>query len=381
MDKAKVRWLLRIAAITLVVSMLALAISRCGKQSTPPKESIEANTQKMPAVSDQSEDDNTPQHTQWYESTALAERKSSGNYRNDALLKYEYDTKGNTISLGLGSGQLDDYIYLNPRCSEATPHMKIGFYISSSRIDVEICDKVGEPGTAPKNASESNVLIVDRTYDTLVPAIYKDPENYGIRWKNDPMYDGNLSTGTTLYIRAVRLFDGYLVAICRAEIVYDQATNTYRLASLYNADVRNTGELPDAERDRILNDAVDFIRNPERGPVVSYENQAYWDEALKLAKIERRPYTYFDVLYDKNNKVCRKGDFVNCDVYAVNVPLTGFGFVSVYYAPGLQLDGFNTPTRPGSTDLDLQVFGYDAFFPFRKDTLLVVDDFWKPIVE
>ena len=66
--------------------------------------------------------------------------------------------------------------------------------------------------------------------------------------------------GTTLYIRAVNLSSGELIAMCKATIVYDAATDTHHLDALTSSDVVDTGEMTQDEKSVLVQDAITFMQ-------------------------------------------------------------------------------------------------------------------------
>lgn len=299
-----------------------------------------------------------------FESTDRVSNASTGNYRNNVVLSYDYGS--GTISLGIGETGLSDYIYLNPQCSEAESDEthQVGFFITSSRVDVEYSSSTGAAPTDRQNIDCANLVLLGQTYDTAVPAAFEDQTAYGVRWKNDHLVDGIINGGTTLYIRAVNLCNGRLLAICQAEIAYDEAAGEYYLASLRDADVLVTGELDEETRDKLVLDAAHFMQDTGNF-LTDAEN---WTAAIASAKVEKVPKPYFSRFFDADGQHANPSAYAKCEVWAVNFQFTT-GFITVYFAPKLQLLGMENATAPGSTDRDLQPMGYDALNPFTEESI------------
>ena len=301
-----------------------------------------------------------------FEDASLDAQNGSHNYLNDTSLSCAYNSAGDTVSLGLSNNGPKDYIYLNPTCSAATTSHHIGFYITSSRGPIE-------NSTGPASPNNWNYIIAGQTYDTAQPASYIDDANYGVRWRDSALYDGQTNVGTTLNIRVISIgdgsetvHDGNLLAVLTAEIGYDKATNTYKIQSLKNNDTKYTGSLEADERAKLINDAATFM---QQSSIVSSSNQEFWNNAIKGATVEKIAAPYFGYIVDSSVHTIMAGDYKTCDIYAVNLPYPGYGFFTVYAAPQLQLDGLSTATAPGSSDLNLAIIGYDALYPFSESTL------------
>ena len=185
--------------------------------------------------------------------------ESLGNYMNDRILTYDYGS--GTISIGVDLG-VQDYLYLNPVCSEASaePGKQVGFFITASSPRLDISYAEGAAATEELNAQEANLVMLGQTYDTAAPAGYKSAENFGVRWERDTMEINEDDGGTTLYIRAVNLSSGELIAMCKATIVYDAATDTHHLDTLTSSDVVDTGEMTQEEKSALVQDAITFMR-------------------------------------------------------------------------------------------------------------------------
>lgn len=299
---------------------------------------------------------------------------AQGKCRNDSIATYQYDSQGNTISLGVALAKDCEYIYLNPVCSEASPASKIGFFVSTSRVSVNMSDTQFASSDSPKNVNAANVILSadnGRDYDLMVPAAFTSEKEYGLRWKNNPMSDGKSDTGTQIYLRAIRLSDGMIVASCRADILYDSKSDLYMIGTISSNDVSDTKDLTEDERNAIVSDAFDFIYSAERGPGLT-ESQTSWSRSVR-AYVEKLEAPYFSRMYDKDNAPVHARSFSKCDVYAVSIPVPGPGSITCYYAPALQLQGMSNPYAPGEKNLNLELFGYDAFNSAMLKILTKID--------
>ena len=179
---------------------------------------------------------------------------------NDRILTYDYGS--GTISIGVDLG-VQDYIYLNPVCSEASAETgkQVGFFITASSPRLDISYAEGAAATDELNAHEANLVMLGQTYDTAGPLPGTSPLRIlasggsGTQWKINED-DG----GTTLYIRAVNLGSGELIAMCKATIVYDAATDTHHLDALTSSDVVDTGEMTQDEKSVLVQDAITFMQ-------------------------------------------------------------------------------------------------------------------------
>ena len=228
-ERAKliIKLILGIAAIAVCCLFIIFVMRACSAGEDNPDSS------DTPAISDEGQgggstgvSDNTLSDYADYEDNSAYE--SLGNYMNDRILTYDYGS--GTISIGVDLG-VQDYIYLNPSCSEASAEAgkQVGFFITASSPRLDIGYTEGAAATDTQNAQDANLVMLGQTYDTAVPAGYKSAENYGVRWERDTMEINEDDGGTTLYIRAVNLSSGELIAMCKATIVYDEATDTHHL--------------------------------------------------------------------------------------------------------------------------------------------------------
>ena len=291
---------------------------------------------------------------------------SLGNYANDRVLTYNYGS--GSISLGVADLGIQDYLYLNPVCSEAKAEegRQVGFFITCSSPRLDISGTEGASVREGRNVNAANFVMLDQTYDTAVPAAYEDAENYGVRWEQDVLEVNEDDGGTTLYIRAINLSNGKLLAMCKVTIVYDAFSDTHYLSSLTSSDVVDTGEMSLADKSALVEAAVTFMQGTGNFSPPSEES---WTAAMETAKVEHVPAPYFTKFSDSNGQQAKAYHYSNCEIWAVNLQFPT-GVITVYFAPQLQIWGFDSATEPGSDDLNLQPLGYACLNPYTKDTIL-----------
>lgn len=258
-------------------------------------------------------------------------------YKNDEVLTYDYGD--GTITIGTKSAPDNKHIYLDIRCSEAADGNEIGYYVESDRVDVQVSPGGGMGCDAGNNASENNFVLLDRLYDNVTPSTVRDSENYGVRWCDDKMKDGE-NDGTTIAIRAINLRSGAIVAMCDAVIDYDKETNSYSLSKLASSDVKYNSELDDTSRTNIINKAAEFAAERLHNDASDY--------ATDKAIVDKHNGTYFSRFLDEDDSILYYKDYTTCrDTYTVTLPSASYGFITVYFAPQTQLIGMTSPTEPG----------------------------------
>jgi len=293
--------------------------------------------------------------------------EQNGKFNNKNVLQYTYNEENDTISIGVNIGESSDAIYINLQSSAANKDSPVGFYLTTK--NGYLFQYRQEHGSTQEllNTGIYNILL-GRTYDLGNSSEFKDQSFYGSMWTND------VAEGTEISVRAINLSEenyGQLLTTFRIIIEYDAATESYSIVDAYNSDVSTTGDLSVAERQRLVEDAVDFVHNTDRNSrAIMFDNVSRdWDISITNAIVEKVPMTYFTKLYDTSGNSLIRGKSINYELFAVSFPLQGFGFVTMYYAPALQIIGLQNPYEPGSTDLNLELYGYDAFYPFSQDTL------------
>lgn len=370
--KIAIKLMLGVAAISVCCLFIIFVMRACSSKNdisdsgdTPVvSDSGESNSPSDSGVETDNPNNTFSDYADYEDNT---DYESSGNYMNDRILTYDYGA--GTISLGVDIG-LQDYIYLNPVCSEAAAEegKQVGFFITASSPRLNISYTEGAAAIDGLNAQEANLIMLGQTYDTAVPAGYKSVEDYGVRWERDEMEINEDNGGTTLYIRAVNLSSGELIAMCRATIVYDADTDTHHLDKLTSSDVADTGEMTQEEKSVLVQDAIAFMQMTDN---FNPPSETDWTNAAATAKVEHIPEPYFTQFSDTDGQQARSFDFPynRCEIWAVNLQFPT-GFITVYFAPYLQTLGMESMTAPGETDIDLRPIGYACLNPFTEDTIL-----------
>lgn len=287
---------------------------------------------------------------------------------------------GGTFSLGVDSTKYNGKIILNPvytpKSDELIPWLDItqfAFYIKADCGQIIKSSTVEGPYNSPENAERQSLYINNRLYDTCIPADYRSEEDYGIAWNDPEMNLGSSPKDTVNFsIRIVRIFDGELMDILKATAVYDYSAEEYRFDKLYSADVSGTKELSDATRSKLVQMAKEFMISDEKGQHIGFAVDD-WDYACDNAIVEHSGSVYFPRLLSWEGEVIAAGKYFNCDVYAVNIPYSGIGYMTVYLAPTLQMRGFNTTIPEDKTDVEFSVLGYDPLFPQSRESIGVPD--------
>ena len=345
----------KIVATTLI-GILALSTVACGnKNETPPSAEREKVTMQSQTREEQEKNTNKKEKEGFQEDAKYSSKPVSFNYGPG------------TITVGTDKAPDDDHIYLNIKCSEARDGYEIGYYVESSRVDLQLptfnniaCD-VGE------NATQSNFVIRERFYADVAPSTYVNKDYFGVRWQDNIMYD-NRNGGTTISIRAVNLKTGALVTMCDATISYDKKKNTYSITSLKSSEVAKTKELTNDTRDHIVKKSAEFAASRLHCDVSEFN--------VSAAICDKHDGTYFSNFLGKDDAILYYKDYITChDTYAITLPSEKYGYITVYYAPQTQLIGLTSPTEVGSTDLRLKLYGYDPVFPQDPHTLLAPDGF------
>ena len=129
------------------------------------------------------------------------------------------------------------------------------------------------------------------------------------------------------------------------------------MTSITNNNITATGELDGTgeSADDLAAQAVEYLKT-KGGIAATDEN---WKKAAKSCIIEKVPTTYAFRFIGTDGNETNIGNYENCDIYAVNIQFPG-DFNTVYFAPKMQIMGFERPTEPGKTEIRLQVLGMAA---------------------
>lgn len=379
MDKERTRLIAKLAVGALGLAACCFIIILCLRAcSTPARDSELPTSQPSSSAQDETPGSNQQQvpdpdpgpmsnYTDGEDNSTWGD-ENKGHYKNERVLVYNYG--GGTISLGVEAPNETGALYLNPVCSEASPDTlhQVGFYITASSPALYFSHSTGASPSAAENASYANFIMLDETYDTAAPAAYADAENFGVRWENDPLGINTDNGGATLYIRAVNLNSGRLIAMCRATITYDKTRNTYELTDLKSSDVIDTGEMSAEAKADLAKRAVEFM---EAQSIVT-PPEGSWNSAQENARVEKVPTPYFPWFIGPKGERLKAYEkpYKNCTIWAVNLPLIT-GDVTVYFAPYLQaVLGFESSTVPEGGELNLVPIGCARLNPRTAEDII-----------
>lgn len=300
---------------------------------------------------------------------AQLEAAANANY-DSTPVSYVYNDNGDTITVGVEGTTDGEGIYLIPSSSAANAYTRVGFYILRSN-NLEYGDTLGVGTTSTGNTSNFvNFVIVNQTYDKLWAATYTD-YSYPVRWVDASRASGGITRSDTIYMRAVDLVSHDLLATFQVEISYNAETDTYYISDIHDSDVSTTGELSDEDRANLVSAAVNFITTSGSLSITGGEDgeDVIQEEA---AVVECVPKTYFRMMYSTDMTAIYSDDYIrDGNIYAVNIPVSGLGFVTIYYVPEEQIVYGFTDSAVG----DLVLYGLDALTPFTIETILTLDDF------
>lgn len=289
----------------------------------------------------------------WEDECAMGTVGAVGVYSNDTSLGCDL-AYGVHITIGTDSGD-ENGLILAPRVSydyARNPNERYGYIVRASSGEL-VCDTEPMPETSAELAGCSHLYIPGRTYDTLCSA-----EN--LRWVSSSSAAGGQNTSASIYIRAVRLSDGFLMGCARVNVTLDD-NGMYRLSQLTRSDVSVTGELDNEVRDSLVAEAIQYIQSDAMQPILRYSDADY-ENVRAFIVVEKLPKPIYGKLFDSAGDVAPAGRFAGMDVYAVHLPYTGLGYVTVYFAPETQL------TKVDAGD-KLAVLGHDALDPRSAETM------------
>lgn len=389
-----------VAALLCLTAILITTGGNSGKEITPTEASV------PPREAQESPPPTATTHTggfidgpQWgqsgtiegnpdpdYEDTSFVYDTVS-KYHNEKQLIYQYNDAGDTITIGLGADIAADCIYLNPKASiTEAGNKKVGYYISlSSGLPIFSNTPWGST-TSAENSNYSN-FVIKRTYEELIPATYTDAVNFGVAWKKDILDGAESGSDITVFIRAIDLGLGDMLASFAATIKYDAATQGYMLNEVHGTDVRSTGlYLSEEDRGALLNDAYELLCNPIYSPneevriaLLSGDKE----ETISRSIVEYLGgTTYFNKLFDSEGKEINnsrflkitKGDIVAVSLYVPTDLGARAGHITLYYSPG-GLGVHASPNRDPNNEFPpnaepvtsqrLIFAGYDYYAPFN----------------
>lgn len=359
----------RVLIFAAVAGLVLLIVVVSSRRNTAEGEAEEAKTTPVPSAAP-AETASPPSLDEVIVSedgNAQLSVKSTGLYSNTENPEIQTGY-GRYISIGLGNGDIRDAIYLNPHVRydyAENPNEQYGFLLKTDRVPLEYADTDPKPGNDPRNAAFTDLAILGRTYDRLVPAGWTDSERYGVRWVDSPAFGGLPHDGDVLHVLAVRVSDGTLMGAGRADIVYDYPTDTYCIRNFRNSDVLYTGELSEEWRDRLYNDAVAFLQTGNDRFHIGFTGTD-WDEIRQFAVIEKLNRPYYGKFFNTLGTVISAGRYAGMDIYAVNINCSGYGFFTVYFCPEPMAYGLHAD-HLGDRELNLIPVGYDAHSPMTEE--------------
>lgn len=304
----------------------------------------------------------------FHENTSeISNYQSGGAYDNTSIIGCDLGF-GIHLTLGIGSQTAFDRIYLNPvltydyAMNTSEPY---GFLVRATRGAV-VYSGEPKPIDYDQNRGERSLFIAGRTYDKLVPAHYNNEAQYGVAWVNDIEGDSMDRTGTELLIHAIRLKDGRLMGAAKAQIIFDQESDAYLLASVSSSDVSVAGKLRTEDRKALIDSTVQFF-NENCLNVQTSLSEADLKNIRSAIVVEKTNKVLFNRLFNVKAEVIPSGRLRGCDIYAVNLPCAGLGYLTAYYIPIAQAQGIS---HIAFGDLDYVLVGYDAANcpPFNAET-------------
>ena len=280
---------------------------------------------------------------------------------------------GMHLSLGVESSDYDDGLFINPQFvyDYLSPDPITGkhgvyyFIISCNSGEILYSARSSGPYDDYNNKGKTELFVTGRTYDDLVPATFHDEANYGAVWLCEPGIYPETGQSWTLSVRVIRADDGFLMAVAHADISYDEPTDCYSISRIYPADTALTGELDEITRDAAVTKALAFLASSDCKLDIGldFEELAYNRDFICVERVFR---PYYGKLYHVSGEVVAASALMRYQLYAVNIPLYGYGYFTVYMAPQEQVESYFASLPAEWTDL--AVIGYDAKSPFSVYT-------------
>lgn len=382
-----------IGAIVLLATLAIWMILRGGSRRKPAPERTTSPTPSMTVINPIESDggafiggavwESYPPVEPDFVDTSSNEDTSSL-YQNDQVFSIIYNEAGDTISIGLGDATQTKAIYLN--FSESSGERNIGYYVDSSRNPILHSPDMHWSDRFDEQNSECHNFLINRTYDQLVPA-----EGTTAWWVNDLLFDGKADAATELYVRAIDVDSGEMIATFRIEIA--NVLNTFRIAAVTSTDVRNTGKMDETDRTLLLENAIALARNDVLGldSRVRTDMEGMEDaDLLATGKVEYLGNRmYFNKSLSSSGKTVMSYRFQKLyqDIYAVTFSTNDGGAFTMYYSPDVG-DELSTaiqesltetygdeipedvvipPLDPVTTE-NLRFFGTDLYRPFSQSS-------------
>ena len=137
-------------------------------------------------------------------------KDADGVYENRAQQEVQTGF-GRYLSIGLDRSDIQDALYINPHFIyqyPGNPYEQYGYLLRTDRVPLEYAVTKTAAGSDPQNAEYTDLAILGRTFDKVVPAVTENSELYGVRWRDNPACGGKEQDGDILYVLIVRLSDG-----------------------------------------------------------------------------------------------------------------------------------------------------------------------------
>ena len=274
------------------------------------------------------------------------------------------------MTLGVESESADKGIFLNPVLTydQAVLNDQYIFLIKATRGAI---DYVGSPdaGSSDSNKDSRFLYLAGRTYDKLVPAEFKSEDDYGVRWYSTESSEFMEKLEASLYIHAIRLRDGMLMGSVKADLAYDKETKQISITEIKKNDVLETGEFTEEQRTNIIMAAIRFI-NKGNNKFDVYISENDYNTISHMVVVEHLKTPLYPRFFDAVAQVSPAGRYSQCELYAVHLPIIGYGYITVYFAPADQLVGLPRASMDGDFGGDYAIIGYDALMPFSNDSML-----------
>lgn len=306
-----------------------------------------------------------------YESTNI---DYDGEYDNSKVLTWEYDDKGNYITVGLGENISSDCIFLDLNASEAEDGNEIGYYLSCSTYTLKYSSEETGDVEFGINSQHNNFIIANILWDDVKPADFNDEKDFGVAWYYDPLASNDKNSIVTC--RAVNLNNGKLLSIFEIEIGFNETTEKFELQSVYSVDVMETGEMDEETRSECIELAIEYLDGTNLMDSLEAQDIEWKEEARSYAIVNAVTRPYFSKLVSTENKTVSANKFPYCtNTYAVTMKVPILGYVTVYMAPITQLYLQTHETALVGEKMVLQVYGHDAVFPRSEYYIIAPYDF------
>lgn len=269
---------------------------------------------------------------------------------------------GSECSLSLGRASDSRVgIYLDPHFEypyARNPFEQYGFLFRCLGGELEVKQAEAVDG-------ETDYIITGRTYDKRSPASFRSEDCFGVRWIPDRDGSGVVRESAEISVHVIRLSDGMLMAAAKAEIDYLDEVSGFALTGLRGSDVSTTGELTESERNALIQDAASFLSAGNDKLALPYSVKDIRNHSAEIC-VEKLERPLYSKLFSASGKPLYSSRLSGMILYAVHLPCTGLGFVTVYFAPETQINGLREEHWGTETDR-LAVTGYDAVCPLAED--------------